>query len=314
MGAVEITGTTAADGETGRRDDVVLVTGPSGAGRTTAIHALEDLGFEAIDNMPLGLLGRVVEPEAGTPRRVALGFALSTRGVTADALGAAVGDLRAGGATVRLVYLDADPEVLLRRFSESRRRHPLSPGGDPERGIARERALLAPLMDRADDIVDTSRLSPHDLKARLGEMFGQAGQGLSLQVESFSYKRGAPRGLDMMIDLRFLSNPHWVEALRPLTGLDAPVRAHVAADPRFAPFFEKLVALVREVLPAHRAEGRAYLTLGLGCTGGRHRSVAVAETLGAALAADGWRVSIRHRDLERAVGGTGRAPGRKGTR
>ena len=278
---------------------VILVTGPSGAGRTTAIGALEDLGYEAVATLPMRLLAGLLDAEAG---QVALGLAPSTRGFSAARLLDTLAALRARpGTVVRLVQLDAAPEVLLRRYSETRRRHPAD-ADDPAAGIAAERAALAPLMEAADEIVDTSRLSPHDLKARMAALAadGDGGGAMAVSVESFSYKRGAPPGLDLVVDLRFLANPHWVEALRPLTGRDALVRDHVAADPRFAPTRDRILDLLGVALPGHRDEGRAYVTLGLGCTGGRHRSVAMAETLGAALAEAGWRVSIRHRELDGA--------------
>ena len=279
---------------------LVLVTGPAGAGRGTAIKALEDMGFEAIDNLPLTLLPRLLE---GPPisRPIALGIDPRNRDFTTDAFLELVRGL-AGRPEIaaEVLYLDARVEVLLRRFSETRRRHPLAPDESPEIGIAREADMLGPLKARADHVVDTSELSPHDLREELLRWYGQeGGAGLTVSIQSFSYKRGLPMGVDMVIDVRFLRNPHWDPVLRPLDGRDPAVAAHVAEDPRFAPFFEKLADLVQFLLPAYEAEGKAHFALAFGCTGGKHRSVALAESLAETLAERGWQVSIRHRELER---------------
>ena len=278
--------------------DLVLVTGPSGAGRSTAIHALEDAGFEAIDNMPLSLVSRLLD--GGPTGPVALGVDVRNRDFSVDGALALMDALRRDPMrSVRTLYLDCAPATLVARFSETRRRHPLTPGGDIETGVLRERALLAPLMDRADILIDTTALTVHDLKREVLRHLGGDGGGLSLTVQSFSYKRGMPRGLDMAFDVRFLRNPHWVDALRPLTGRDPSVAAHIATDSGFAPFYDRVRDLVVETLPAYRREGRAHLAIGFGCTGGRHRSVCIAEMLARDLAAAGWRVSIRHRELDR---------------
>ena len=281
------------------RPPVLLVTGPSGAGRSTALAALEDLGFEAIDNLPLSLLPQIVGPG----RALALGLDARNRDFSAGALVAAAEalaarpDIRAG-----TLYLDCRPEVLLRRYSETRRRHPLAPGEDPATGIAREGAMLAGLRERASRVVDTSEMTPHDLRAALARLFGaerDASGGLAVTLLSFSYRHGIPAGVDMALDCRFLRNPHWEPALRPRDGRDTQVAAHVAADPRHAAFLDAALRLLRVVLPGHEAEGRAHVTVGLGCTGGQHRSVAMAESIARALATDGARVSTRHRELER---------------
>ncbi|MEM9432269.1 MAG: RNase adapter RapZ, partial [Pseudomonadota bacterium] len=210
--------------------------------------------------------------------------------------------------SVHLIFLDCSTNVLLRRFSETRRRHPLSPDGNVLAGIEAELALVAPLREGADILIDTTEMSPHDLRAELGRWFGQPTEtGLSTSVQSFSYKRGTPRSADLVFDCRFLSNPHWEAELRPMTGLDREVAAHVSSDPLYGPFLERILDLARFLLPAYTAEGKSYLTLAFGCTGGRHRSVAVAEAVMKALAGEGWRVSTRHRELERlSVGGAGR--------
>lgn len=285
---------------------ILILTGPAGSGRTTAIRALEDLGFEAIDNLPLSFFPRLF---AGPPleRPVVVGIDARNRDFGVDRL-LGVLDQVVGltGHPPLLVYLDCDPDTLIRRYSETRRRHPLSPNETPDAGIARERALLAPLRDRADVLIDTGQMSPNDLRAEMTRHFGQdEGRiGLAIELQSFSYKRGMPRGADMVIDVRFLRNPHWDIGLRPMSGRDPEVSEFVKEDPRFAPFYARLTDFLRFLLPAYRAEGKSYFGIGLGCTGGRHRSVAVTEALSKTLAEDGWQVSIRHRDLEHAPKGS----------
>jgi len=282
---------------------VVLVTGPSGAGRTTAIHALEDLGFEAIDNMPLTLLPRLLSgPPIG--RHLALGVDVRNRDFSADTLIEVVDTIsRETGFDTSLVYLDCDTTALTRRYSETRRRHPLAPDETPLDGIQRELLLLAGLRDRADILIDTTNTTPHDLRAEIGHLFGTASdQGMAVSLQSFSYKRGMPRGLDMVLDCRFLRNPHWDKTLRNLDGRAPPVGAYIAEDPRYGDFFQRVLGLVDSLLPAYRNEGKSHFALGFGCTGGQHRSVYVTECLANALAKKGWQVSIRHRELERRAG------------
>lgn len=287
---------------------LVLVTGPSGAGRSTAIHALEDLGFEVIDNLPLSLVPRLID---GPPldRPIALGLDVRNREFNATALIELIDTLtRDARVALEVLYVDCNPSELIRRYSETRRRHPLAAQETPEEGVAREIDLLGPVRVRADHLVDTTEMSPHDLKAEIGRRFGlEGGHSLSVSVQSFSYKRGLPRGLDMVFDCRFLSNPHWVPELRGLDGRDPAVLAHLLADARFAPFYDRLLDLVQFVLPAHVAEGKAHLSIGVGCTGGQHRSVAVTEMLAKALAEAGWPVSKRHRELERRTSGASSA-------
>ena len=278
----------------------VLVTGPSGAGRTTAIRALEDLGYEAIDNLPLSLLPVLVDGRApGKP--LALGIDARNRDFSAFGLIGAIDQLGAPGhEAMQILYLDCSTDVLLRRFSETRRRHPLAPAESPDEGIARELDLLRPIKARADMLIDTSDMSPHDLRAEMARWFAPEGQTrLAVTVQSFSYKRGLPRGMDMVLDCRFLRNPYWDESLRGLDGRDAAVAAYVAADERFGAFHVQVASLVQLLLPAYEDEGKSYLSIGFGCTGGQHRSVAMAETLAKTLAESGWQVSIRHRELER---------------
>jgi len=279
---------------------VVLVTGPSGAGRTTAINALEDLGYEVIDNLPLSLLPRLL---SGPPpaRPIALGVDVRNRDFSTAALIDTIDRMTGEGAlTTQVLYMDADEEELVRRYSQTRRRHPLAPAGPPLAGITAERELLIPVRARADVLIDTTGLSPHDAKAEVERWFGTGeGRQLGVTLHSFSYKRGLPRGMDIVMDCRFLRNPHWEAALRDLDGRDPAVADYVAADPRFKQFFDQVKGLVDLLLPAHRDEGKAHLSIGFGCTGGQHRSVALTERLAEALAQDGWHVSKRHRELER---------------
>lgn len=283
---------------------IVLVTGPSGAGRSLAINALEDLGYEAIDNIPLSLVPRLLD---GPPpaRPLALGLDTRNRDFSVDALIELIDSLhRAPGLSAEMLYLDCDADVLVRRFSETRRRHPLSPDDTPQSGIRRELELLVQVRARAEHLIDTSDLTPHQLRAQIVDHFGQAtGAPMALSVQSFSYRRGLPRGVDMVFDVRFLANPHWTPELRPRDGRDPAVAAHVEADPRFADFFARVEGLIVSLLDAYVAEGKASLAIAFGCTGGRHRSVALAEKLAQALADRGWRVSKRHRELERHAAG-----------
>ncbi len=286
---------------------IVLVTGPSGAGRTTAIRALEDMGYEAIDNIPLSLLPRLLRAER-LDRPLALGVDTRNRDFSTHALIEAIDGI--GGwadAPMQLLYLDARPDILLRRFSETRRRHPLAPAESPEVGIDRELDLLGPIRARADILIDSSELSPNELRAELDLWFAPQGgtAQLAVSVQSFSYKRGLPRGVDMVFDCRFLRNPYWEERLRLLDGRTPEVAEFIAQDPRAAPFQQQLQSMVTMLLPAYEDEGKAYLSIALGCTGGQHRSVAMAETLARALADAGWQVSTRHRELERRTGAAG---------
>lgn len=280
-------------------DRRVLVTGPSGAGRTTAIRALEDLGYEAIDNLPLSLVPRLLDGVARRP--MALGIDVRNRDFSTSALIEVIDTYGADRTRpLEVLYLDCDPDVLVNRFSETRRRHPMAPAETPRDGIDRELDLLAPIRARADILIDTTPLTPHDLRAEVGGWFSaEKGRTLSVSVQSFSYKRGVPRGIDMVLDTRFLNNPYWQEDLRGLTGHDERVQVYVASDPRFADFFGKVRDLTRMLLPAYVEEGKSYFAIGFGCTGGQHRSVTMSERLAKALAEDGWQVSIRHRELER---------------
>lgn len=278
---------------------VVLVTGPSGAGRTTAVAALEDIGFDAINNLSPVLVPRLTDGPADRP--LAVGIHVRGRDFSASAMIAMIEMLRADPTlSVEVMYVEAAPDTLLRRYSETRRRHPMGPDDAPIDGIIHEYECLAPIRLIADILIDTSSMSPHELRAEVVRLFDTGTVApLALSLYSFSYKRGVPKMLDMMFDCRFLNNPHWQPDLRPMTGLDSDVADYVRTDSRYAPFTAKVLDLIVFLLPAHVAEGKTHLSIGFGCTGGRHRSVAVTEEIAKSLAETGWHVSKRHRELER---------------
>lgn len=284
--------------EAGHR--LVLVTGPSGAGRRTAIQCFEDLGYESIDNLPLSLVPRLLGGPP-LPHRIAVGIDVRNREFSVARFMSLIDRLTAREEVqTDLLYLDCTSEELVRRYAQSRRRHPLAPSAPPSDGIAREIDLLGPVRERADVRIDTSQLSPHDLKAELARWFDpETPQRLAVTVQSFSYRRGVPPGVDLVFDTRFLRNPHWEPSLRDHDGRESAVVDYIMADERFAEFFRLLREMVMLMLPAQVEEGRAHLVIAFGCTGGQHRSVAVAERLGMVLAEAGWQVSKRHLELER---------------
>jgi len=282
------------------RRRLVLVTGLAGAGRSTALKALEDEGYEAIDNLPLGMLDGLLTDPATTPVALAVAVDVRSRRFDADGFLERLARLRAEpGLEAVLVFLEADADTLLRRFTETRRRHPLAGQRPVEEGIALERGLMAPVRDKADLVIDTTTMSSGELRRYVGAHLAPDGESrLAIFVTSFSYRQGLPRNADMVFDMRFLDNPHYVEALRPGTGRDPEVAAHIEKDPDFAPFMERVGALFDLLLPRFEREGKRYLTIGVGCTGGRHRSVFVAERLAALLSGARRRVSLQHRDLD----------------
>ncbi len=280
--------------------NIVLVTGPAGAGRSTSINVFEDLGYEAIDNMPLSLIPRFLNgPPLG--RDIALGMDVRTRDFDVKGVLELIDTItEQEGFTCSLFYVDCSAEVLLRRFSETRRRHPFAPDDMPSVGIAREKDLLNALRSRADVLINTTDLTPHDLRDEITSIFsGITGGHLAVNLQSFSYKRGVPRGIDMVLDCRFLNNPYWDVSLRGMSGLDQAVRTYVQKDKRYDAFFDQTVKLLALLLPAYREEGKAHFTIGLGCTGGQHRSVTLTEELAQSLTELGWQVSVRHREMER---------------
>ena len=277
---------------------IVLVTGMSGAGRTTALKSLEDLGFEAVDNLPVTLLGSLLRPGDRLDHDLAIGIDCRTRAFSPSDLLKQIAVQRSGVAPdPQLLFLDSEDEILRRRFNETRRRHPLALDRPVTDGIAHERLLMAGLREHADLVIDTSQLSTGDLRRLVAGYFSRAQERrLTLSVLSFGYRGGVPREADIVFDVRFLANPHYVDELRPLHGRDPAVRAYVEADPAYRVLLERLEALLFPLLPSYQREGRCYLTIAFGCTGGRHRSIVVAEAFAGRLRELGWTVVLRHRD------------------
>jgi UPF0042 nucleotide-binding protein len=280
--------------------EFVVITGLSGAGRSQAADDLEDLGWFVIDNLPAELIPKVVElvqsPGSSTPR-VAL---VVGAGAHQGDLMPALRSLRASGGRVRQLFLDASTDVLVRRYEGTRRRHPLLVAGEGlADAIARERELLEPVKAEADVVVDTSELNVHQLHDRIIGLFGEdhPDTGMQTRVVSFGYKHGLPLDVDIVLDCRFLPNPHWVDELRPLTGLDEPVRRYVLSQDAAGRLLERLDDLLGMLLPAYVAEGKSYLTVAFGCTGGRHRSVAIAEEVASQLRRRGFTPTVIHRDM-----------------
>ena len=281
--------------------DLVIITGPSGAGRTTALDALEDLGFEAFDNLPLSLLPLLI---SGAQKNypLALGIDLRNRDFSNNKLVEIINTINSDADfKCSLLYLDCSDSVLLQRYSETRRRHPLAPNKGAEIGIQKEKSLLASLSLNADSLINTSEMTPHDLKFQIEKLYtaNNLKQAMNVHVHSFAYKRGVPKSVDMVIDCRFLRNPHWDLKLRKLTGQDSLVQSHIQLDPKFDVFIEKLDNLIDFLIPAYENEGKSYFNLSFGCTGGRHRSVFITELITETLAKQNIRVSKRHLELER---------------
>jgi len=280
---------------------VVLVTGMSGAGRSTALKILEDLGYEAVDNLPLSLLSGLVRQggSGSATRPLAIGVDIRTRDFAVapviDALDRLVSE---EGVNIRILFLDCDDDVLFRRYTETRRRHPLAEDRPVPDGISLERRLLSRLQERADAIIDTSGTTLWDLKEQMTGRFGLGDSTeLSINVTSFSYRLGLPREADLVFDVRFLVNPHYDAELRPLSGEDAAVGAFIAADTDFSGFLDRLNSILGVLLPRYEKEGKSYLTIAIGCTGGRHRSVYVARRLVELLENQGRKVTLHHRDV-----------------
>lgn len=283
----------------------VLVTGLSGAGKSQAIHALEDLGYFCVDNLPVALISTFADltvRDEDPKQRVAVVVDVR-EGRNLSRLPAVYRRLkRRGDLAVSLVFLEATEAVLIRRFSESRRPHPLSRRLPPAEAVKEERRRMAPLRTLADHVIDTSRLSVHELRRKVLTLGGEGvTQELVVTLQSFGFKNGAPADADVVFDVRFLKNPHFVPALRPLTGLDGKVSRYVLREPAAEKFLTLTTSLLKFLLPQYIAEGKAYLTIAIGCTGGRHRSVAMAVALGKALArVKGVQLRVRHRDAAHA--------------
>jgi len=298
---------------------ILLVTGLSGAGRTTVLKTLEDIGWETVDNLPLTLVDRLLSsplPE-GAPdgeRPLAIGIDSRTRGFDAATILRRMAKLSQDqGHAIEIVFLDCSGAELARRFSATRRRHPLGLDRPVEDGIARERELLKPLRDAADHLIDTSDTTSNALQQDVRQRFGDSeGAAPTLAVMSFGYARGLPRNADLVFDMRFLRNPHWVPELRPGTGLDKAVADYVAADPAYADALTRIEDLLLLLLPRYHGEGKSYVTVAFGCTGGRHRSVHVAERIAKRLRAGGFSPTILHRDLmQRPSDALERKPGER---
>jgi UPF0042 nucleotide-binding protein len=291
-----------SDEEAATAPGFVLITGLSGAGRSEAAHSLEDLGYFVVDNLPPALLPKMAELAAGPggPRRVAI-VVDARGGVFFGELSEALEELRQLRVAARIVFLDASDQDLVNRYEATRRRHPLAPGDRVAEGIRKERLMMESLRADADLVIDTSGLTPHELRDRMRELFAEAPPeaGLLVSIVSFGFKFGSPRDADLVFDVRFLPNPHWVDELRPLPGTAESVREYVEGQEEYGAFMRSLEALLDVVVPGYVDEGKSYLTVAIGCTGGRHRSIVVAEDLADSFRERGHRVSVSHRDIDR---------------
>lgn len=280
---------------------LVLVSGLSGSGKSTALGALEDLGYFCADNLPAALLAEFanhVRSDPGRYQRVALGVDARSRGPALSAIPDWIDELIADGAHCELLFLTAEDNVLLQRFSETRRRHPLTTDEDAlPAAIAKERALLQPLRERADWVMNTSQTNIHQLRQQVWKWAGRRGDAMTLVLQSFAFKLGVPQDADFIFDARCLPNPHWEEDLRPRTGLDQPVREWLENEPGAEAMFTDILQFLTNWLPRFQEAQRSYVTVGIGCTGGRHRSVYLAERLHSALSETYPQVLVNHRDL-----------------
>ena len=275
---------------------LLLVTGMSGAGKSTVLDALEDMGWDVVDNLPADLLGDFVHGGGQcrtTP--VAIGMDSRSRGFDPQTLSGLIRSIE--GVEAEILYLDSAGSELMRRYDETRRLHPMAPDRPAEDGIARERDFTAPLRNAADSVLDTTDLKPVELRDELMRRYGGDSDQPVLTIASFAFARGISRTADLVFDLRFLPNPHWVDELRPLTGKDQPVRDYLSADPAWGEAIERIEALLIDWIPRYWAAGKSYVTVAFGCTGGRHRSVAAAAEMAERLQRSGFSPNVRHRDL-----------------
>jgi RNase adapter protein RapZ len=280
--------------------DILVVTGLSGAGRSQAADDLEDLGWFVVDNLPVVLIDKVVELTGEAGGEIGKLCLVVGNARHQAAILESIDSLRSAGHTVRILFLEASTRELVRRYEATRRKHPMSDGVmGLESVIESERSAINQVKAAADLVIDTTGLSVHDLRRQMIQLFGpeNAGDALQISVVSFGFKNGVPMDVDMMFDVRFLPNPHWNEDLRPLSGLDDPVRTFVLSQPLADEFLERISSLVSLILPAYLHEGRSYLTIGVGCTGGRHRSVAISEELARLLTVQGKNPRVSHRDI-----------------
>ncbi|MEO6224874.1 MAG: RNase adapter RapZ [Sphingomicrobium sp.] len=276
---------------------LLLVTGMSGAGKSTVLDALEDMGWDVVDNLPADLLDAFVTGGAqGRTGSAAVGMDVRSRGFDAQALPQLIGSVQ--GFEAQILYLDCSGGELIRRYDETRRRHPLAPDRPAEDGIARERELTAPLRTAADSVLDTTDLTPAELRDELRRRYGGDSDQPVLTIASFGFARGISRTADLVFDLRFLPNPHWVDELRPMTGQDRPVVAFLEQEPAWGETLDRIEALLNDWIPRYWAAGKSYVTVAFGCTGGRHRSVAAAVEVAERLRRSGFSPSVRHRDLD----------------
>lgn len=286
----------------GRPPGFTIITGMSGAGRSETAHCLEDLGFFVVDNLPPELLGKMGElaSRPGGPSRVAI-VVDARGGVFFGELSRALDELKKLGIEYRILFLEASDDDLVRRYEATRRRHPLAPADRVVEGIRKERLMMESLRGDADLVIDTSGLTPHELRDRVRDAFADESPQMGLQVTvlSFGYKHGSPRDADLVLDCRFLPNPHWIDSLRPLPGTDPKVREYVMGQPQYGGFMDRLQGLLELLVPGFVAEGKSYLTVAVGCTGGRHRSVVVADELAGFFRDRGMPVIVSHRDLLR---------------
>ncbi len=285
---------------------ILLITGLSGAGKSSALAAFEDIGYEAVDNLPLSLLGDLIalrddNPEHEPFRSIAVGVDTRTRAFRVDRFEEQLAKLgKRADLDVTVIYLDSSNDVIARRFTETRRRHPMAVDRPVMDGILRERAAMESIRAHADYVFDTSDLTVHDLRRSLSQTFTHAFvEQLVVTVQSFAFPRGLPRDADMVFDVRFLRNPHYVADLRPLTGKDSAVADFIGGDPSFQRLYGRLSDMLISLLPLYKGEGKAYLTIAFGCTGGRHRSVYLAERVASLLEGEGYQVNLLHRELER---------------
>ncbi|MGK2958396.1 MAG: RNase adapter RapZ [Acidimicrobiales bacterium] len=281
--------------------EFVVIAGLSGAGRSQAANVLEDLGWFVIDNLPPALIDKVAELVQTPGSRIERVALVVGSKAEIDEVTDGLTTLRATAERVRVLFLEASDEVLIRRYEDTRRRHPLADGEGVAATIAREREVLEPVKAEADVVVDTGKFNVHELRDRLVELFGEESHaaGMATTVMSFGYKHGLPLDVDIVLDCRFLPNPHWVEELRSHTGLDPDVRAYVLGQTEASAFLDRLDQLLDLVMPAYVKEGKSYLTIALGCTGGRHRSVVIAEEVAINLRRRGFDPRVQHRDVDK---------------
>jgi len=274
---------------------LLLVTGMSGAGKSTVLDALEDLGWEVVDNLPADLLHEFVHGGGQRKANVAVGMDVRSRGFDPATLGDVFHAI--DGVEPEILYLDCSGGELIRRYDSTRRLHPLAPDRPPEDGIARERQLTWPLRSAADSLIDTTDLSPAELREELRNRFGGDADQPVISISSFSFARGISRTADLVFDMRFIPNPHWIEGLRPLTGMDEPVRSFLEQEPAWPEAMDRIESLLIDWIPRYWGAGKSYVTVAFGCTGGRHRSVAAAVEMAERLRRAGFAPNVRHRDL-----------------